>query len=66
MARSSKVYVVVLADQVAGAFTVKHEMRTWLEKRHIAFGVGDRIVACDDGVQQAPLAGRDITEEVLA
>jgi hypothetical protein len=37
MARSSYVYVVMLDDKPVAGFTVKHEMKSWLEDQEDEF-----------------------------
>ncbi len=70
MARSSHIYLVRRYDKIVGAFTVKHEMVSWLE-RHNLFGrpamrpsgmTVDRIV---DGARQIPYDLTRLDKEAL-
>lgn len=61
MARSTKIYVVQNRwHTVVGAFTVKHELITWLEER---LGIDKyakswRVHSVDDGISQRPEAAK--------
>ncbi len=50
MARSSYIYLVYDGESLAGAFTVKHEMYSWIANQK--FNNLPRILRIQDGVYQ--------------
>lgn len=67
MARSAYIYVVLVGDWdsvfVAGAFTVKHELISWLKQRKFGLS-GLDVWRLKDGPFQDPELQVNVTEQI--
>lgn len=63
MARADKVWVVTQLDRPIAAFTVKHELKTWLTNRP-PLSAGVRIIRMQDGGRE-PFKNYQLTPEDL-
>jgi hypothetical protein len=54
MARAHSIHIVTVAGDPVAAFTVKHELQTYLQRHHKKAGKGLRIIRIHDGEHWKP------------